>query len=142
MYFWNVQHSYLCAQTPFICDWEGCSRRFAKATQFTEHCSHHSEAQLFCAFASRSYDEVNEQGLIEVNVDCSVIALTPLELGRHQQPRNHRTQLLKPEISIFRPQLGQLPPLPPTLPAYKSVPLRVSPARIPRDKHIWIGSKV
>ena len=55
MYFWNVQHSYLCAQTPFICDWEGCSRRFAKATQFTDHCSHHSEAQLFCAFASRSY---------------------------------------------------------------------------------------
>ncbi|KAI0089257.1 hypothetical protein BDY19DRAFT_944923 [Irpex rosettiformis] len=111
--------------TPFICDWEDCGRRFASRKLFAEHCTHHSEAALMCAYAN-----------------CSIVALTPRELVHHQTQWNHQTQTLKREANVYRPQLDRLPPLPATYPAYKSVPLRISRARMRRDQHVWVGSKI
>ncbi|KAI0686485.1 hypothetical protein BC835DRAFT_452553 [Cytidiella melzeri] len=102
-----------------MCEWEDCGRRFPTQEMLATHLYRHSENFMICA-----YD-----------------ALMPNELVFHH--KGHDGQPLKPTaVSLFKRTCPSPPPLPQVLPAYMTVPLRVAPAPISRDLHVWIGSKI
>lgn len=72
---------------------------------------------------------------------CDLTYATPKDLARHHLSV-HEGDALKPTTALTTPQVMPLPPLSDELPAYMTVPRRVSQATISHETHIWLGAKV
>ncbi|CAL1700130.1 unnamed protein product [Somion occarium] len=111
----------------FRCEWTDCTEQFSSIVKLVQHTKQHAQYPVTCPC----------QG-------CSRSFLSQEELARHFRSRQHRnvTQL-KPEASLIRPDVArELPPLPPRMPSYRSVPRHVKRLPIEVDHHYTLGARV
>ncbi|GBE80108.1 hypothetical protein SCP_0213110 [Sparassis crispa] len=108
-----------------VCDWQECARKFTSKTAFLHHISRHASTSLFCAYEG-----------------CNRSFTTPRELFGHHNGHMHRWQNIRATPMPFQHVDVNLPPLPETLPAYMSLPRRVTRHPISKELHNWLGPRV
>ncbi|KAI0638588.1 hypothetical protein C8Q77DRAFT_1091799 [Trametes polyzona] len=109
------------------CRWQNCTSRFTEEAKLAQHLRKHAMAPLPCPFDG-----------------CEKTFNTDEALLAHQKSSKHRQGTLRARTAPFAPaENGRaLSPLPDVLPAYMSVPRRVSRHPISKERHQWLGPKV
>ncbi|KAI0371521.1 hypothetical protein BV20DRAFT_1112549 [Pilatotrama ljubarskyi] len=111
----------------YACRWQHCSHRFSDEKKLAQHVRKHAMAPLHCAYEG-----------------CDMSFNTAEALLAHHKSKRHRDGVLRrsymPTVPADHRQ--ELSPLPENVPAYMSVPLRVSRHPISKERHQWLGPKV
>ncbi|KAI0677637.1 hypothetical protein C8Q78DRAFT_1181142 [Trametes maxima] len=111
----------------YACRWQNCSHRFSDETKLAQHVQKHARVPLHCAYEG-----------------CEKTFNTTEALLAHHRRSKHRGGTLRRTPAPFTPagHSRALPPLPDVLPAYMSVPRRISRHPISKERHQWLGPKV
>ncbi|RPD81315.1 hypothetical protein L226DRAFT_608568 [Lentinus tigrinus ALCF2SS1-7] len=116
----------------YACRWHGClSKRFVDKVGLLKHLNKHALVPLRCAYEG-----------------CDQLFDAPDKLLEHHRSSKHRNEngagILRACCEPLRPlpRKRPLPPLPGVVPAYLSVPCRVSMHPISKERHQWLGAKV
>ncbi|KAI8982769.1 hypothetical protein BD414DRAFT_418879 [Trametes punicea] len=111
----------------FACQWQNCSYRFSDEAKLAQHLRRHAMVPLYCAYEG-----------------CDKSFNTPEAFLAHHKSSRHRGGTLRRTPVPFLPAESSraLSPLPEVLPAYMSIPRRVSRHPISKERHQWLGPKV
>ncbi|KAI0650830.1 hypothetical protein C8Q79DRAFT_902758 [Trametes meyenii] len=114
-------------QGTYACRWQNCSHRFSDETKLAQHVRKHVLLPFHCAYEG-----------CEKTFNTTEALLAHHRWSKHQGVTLRRT----PAPFTSAGHSRALPPLPDVLPAYLSVPRRVSRHPISKERHQWLGPKV
>ncbi|KAI0349318.1 hypothetical protein OH77DRAFT_1440494 [Trametes cingulata] len=108
------------------CQWQSCSHRLSDEAELAHHLRKHAQVPFFCAYEG-----------------CDKSFNTPEAFLAHHKSSMHRNGQLRRTPWPFVPDISrELSPLPEVLPAYMSVPRRIVPHPMSKERHQWLGRKV